>query len=607
MWRAAIACLALTATAGAEERRGPARWQQASEAPALARVWGVGAELYGVGATGTHRSVDGGATWSRIDQGGVANGVWGSSLHDIWVIRARTIHHSMDGAGEHWSTRTLPVSFGTSLEGMWGVDRERYVFGADRSDNRGVILHSHDGGTSWQREVVDIERVAGMWGASAKDVYAVGAGGAILHSTGDGKWRTVRAGGGPLEGVWGTQGAIYAVGANGTILFSADGKTWTPRTSGVKYTLSSIAGLSAKELYVGSADGAPLRSTDGIVWKAITALVPRGQVWASSSEHVVVASSEVHFFGASSGEAIVPPEVPDELKPLRTRFQQYPAARDLISIAANRLGGQTKLAPWLLSPGTPRLRIDSVKNCSLKLDTIKQKPSFTYPGTEIVLDLRCATPCSATVPRPTVTQHAKIVHGGQPVSTIEVTFEATPDLCSMDDPRATVAHDAVIAKHAEHVGQVLNLGLGLASNNSARIDAYARYLIDGGPSMAFRDEVAKLLDRPASWRGFFWNDAGVPTPPLATSVRPTSPDCTSMASTLRDLHTKGDEAMAKGEFARAFANYMRVLRCDSKVAVKAYLAACRAKEFQQARHLFRLIGRSNLWQICQKQGFDPRP
>jgi hypothetical protein len=102
----------------AEERRGPAHWQQSTSAPALSRVWGVGAEIYGVGTSGVHRSTDGGATWMQVGDPGAAIGVWGSGLDDVWVVRARTLHHSTDGEGEHWTTRTLPVSFGTTLEGM---------------------------------------------------------------------------------------------------------------------------------------------------------------------------------------------------------------------------------------------------------------------------------------------------------------------------------------------------------------------------------------------------------------------------------------------------------------------------------------------------------
>jgi photosystem II stability/assembly factor-like uncharacterized protein len=599
VWRVVLVGCLLTGPVGAEpeERRGPARWQQATSAPSLVRVWGIGAELYGVGPSGTHRSIDGGATWSAVEQGS-ANGIWGSSLADVWVVRARTIHHSMDGAGEHWAARTLPVSFGTTLEGIWGIDRERYVFGADRSEGRGVILHSRDGGASWQREAVDIERVAGMWG-TAKDRYAVGARGAILHSSGDGSWRTVRTGTGSLEGIWGTEHAIYAVGTGGTILSSTDGKTWTPRTSGVKYTLSSIVGLSGRELFVGSVDGAPLRSTDGAAWKPITALVPRGHVWASSREHMVVASSEVHFVGDSLGEPIVAPVVPDDLKPLITRFAQYPAARDLIAIAAHRLGSRVPLSPWLTRPGLPRFRITSIKNCSSLLDALTRDPAFTYPGTEIALELTCAKPCSATNPRPTVTQHAKILHAGAVKSSVEVHYEAQPDLCAANDPEATIAHEAVMARHASQLGTELITSLADATSEAAKIDAYARYLIDGGITHTIT--LAQLLDRPVTWRGFFWND-----PVASSTAQPAAKQAVCSSPPPPGAEEKADEAFNQGQYAQASRYFQKLLPCRPRVLQKAYLAACRAREFPLAKKLFQQIGNNNYAVICMKEGFDPR-
>jgi photosystem II stability/assembly factor-like uncharacterized protein len=221
-------------------------------------VWGVGAELYGVGASGAHRSTDGGATWTQVGDPGAAIGVWGSGLDDVWVVRARSVHHSIDGAGEHWTKQPLAVSSTTQLEGMWGSGRELYVFGTDRSLRSGVVLHSRDGGTTWQREAIDLELVTGMWGSDPDNVYAVGARGVVMRSDGFGDWKMVRApiGNGSLEGIWGTsRNAIYAVGSGGTILFSNNGTSWTTRTSGVTYGLSSIVGLSSKELYIAARMG----------------------------------------------------------------------------------------------------------------------------------------------------------------------------------------------------------------------------------------------------------------------------------------------------------------------------------------------------------------
>src|SRR5512138_1518405 len=124
-----LGLLLLDAHVGASPR-GPNRWQDSSGAPAVSRVWGTGSELYGVGAAGAYRSRDGGATWTPVDGAGAATGVWGSGPDDVWIVRPRTIHHSTDGLS--WTTQSLPaLSFNPSLEGMWGVDRDRYLFGVD--------------------------------------------------------------------------------------------------------------------------------------------------------------------------------------------------------------------------------------------------------------------------------------------------------------------------------------------------------------------------------------------------------------------------------------------------------------------------------------------
>ena len=62
--------------------------------------------------------------------------------------------------------------------------------------------------------------LTGVWGTSGTDVFAVGAGGTILHYNGT-SWSSMTSGTtNTLSGVWGSSGTnIFAVGASGTILF----------------------------------------------------------------------------------------------------------------------------------------------------------------------------------------------------------------------------------------------------------------------------------------------------------------------------------------------------------------------------------------------------
>ena len=59
-----------------------------------------------------------------------------------------------------------------------------------------------------------------VWGSSASDVYAVGSGGKILHSTGLNNWSLSPSGTiAHLYGVWGSSASnVFAVGYQGVIL-----------------------------------------------------------------------------------------------------------------------------------------------------------------------------------------------------------------------------------------------------------------------------------------------------------------------------------------------------------------------------------------------------
>ncbi|MEO8701217.1 MAG: hypothetical protein ABI867_14295 [Kofleriaceae bacterium] len=77
------------------------------------------------------------------------------------------------------------------------------------------------------------------------------------------------------------------------------------------------------------------------------------------------------------------------------------------------------------------------------------------------------------------------------------------------------------------------------------------------------------------------------------------------------LVREGDRAMAQGTFRAALASYEAAIACGRAVNLepKAYLAACRAREFPRARaHFVKLptARQEGLAQICITQGYDPR-
>ncbi len=69
---------------------------------------------------------------------------------------------------------------------------------------------------------------------------------------------------------------------------------------------------------------------------------------------------------------------------------------------------------------------------------------------------------------------------------------------------------------------------------------------------------------------------------------------------------RGDDALSTNSFAVALAAFEKVAKCRPEVRTRAYLAACRARNFPKAKKWFDVIGKPSLAQICIKEGFDPR-
>ncbi len=85
------------------------------------------------------------------------------------------------------------------------------------------------------------------------------------------------------------------------------------------------------------------------------------------------------------------------------------------------------------------------------------------------------------------------------------------------------------------------------------------------------------------------------------------PNPCSDAAALAETEGKGDAAMTGGGYAAALTHFEQVLRCKASVAQKAYLAACRARNFPRAKSIFAgYLKEDRFAQICLKEGFDPR-
>src|SRR5262245_45701529 len=122
-----------------------------------------------------------------------------------------------------WSLRT-------SASLRWGRVKPSMAWDQFAVGEKGAILHTTNGGLRWRAEATPVDAyLLGVWGSAKSDVYAVGAGGVILHSDGE-TWSEQESGSKSwLQGVWGASaGEVYVVGSGGTILRSRDGgRLWT--------------------------------------------------------------------------------------------------------------------------------------------------------------------------------------------------------------------------------------------------------------------------------------------------------------------------------------------------------------------------------------------
>lgn len=109
----------------------------------------------------------------------------------------------------------------------------------------------------------------GVWMSPASDVWAVGAGGTILHSDQITWSLSAHIPLASFYGVWGSaDDDIWAVGSEGAI-YHFDGRAWMLIPSGVTATLRSVWGFAASDVWV-VGDGGVALHFDGTTWSAVS-------------------------------------------------------------------------------------------------------------------------------------------------------------------------------------------------------------------------------------------------------------------------------------------------------------------------------------------------
>lgn len=154
----------------------------------------------------------------------------------------------------------------------------------------GTVLHSTDFGATWRR--VNVGTGADLYGVRFVDEQigvVAGLGGTIRRTTdGGATWSTPAGGSGNLGFIWFASRSVGFIGGDGgTILKTTDGgATWARQNSGFDRDITGIHCLSETMCWAsGSTDagGVVLRTTDGgVTWQRVgesTAFTPLGAIW----------------------------------------------------------------------------------------------------------------------------------------------------------------------------------------------------------------------------------------------------------------------------------------------------------------------------------------
>ena len=273
-------------------------------AGALQSLWGTSAtSVFSVGAGGTILHGDG-IRWekSKSDWNGKQNlnAVWSKSADDaVWVAGDEgTILRGERSPEKGISFAAVQVPAGIGdLYGIWGSAADDiWAVGAG-----GTILHWTK--ERWTSEPSPVSTdLKSVWGSGAADIWAVGSGGTILHWNGhvwmrpsvDSRFADFN-----FNGVGGLlPDVVWAVGDRGVIL-SRNGNAWSQFPSNVSVTLYAVFGTPWADLWIVGDKGTVLK-LDG------NALVRIG-LGAGTNLRSIWGASPLDFWAAGEAQGMLVP------------------------------------------------------------------------------------------------------------------------------------------------------------------------------------------------------------------------------------------------------------------------------------------------------------
>ncbi|MCB9558195.1 MAG: hypothetical protein H6707_18915 [Deltaproteobacteria bacterium] len=230
-----------------------------------------------------------GSQWIPVDVATTADltDVWVESSSRSWIVGKTgnsglvvRVDRGSGGPTSYSAPYALNAVHGVAGQATWAVG------------NYGTIFRLRNSGPPDLAKTPTIQNLRAVFVLNAKEAWAVGTAGMILHYDGV-AWLSVASGVSvTLTGVWAaSSNDVWAVGENGTILHF-DGSKWLPLTfSPTQQTIADVYGVSAKQVYIVADPGAGDHSVyrfDGTQFAPIAngdpARLSFHTLWANSSE-----------------------------------------------------------------------------------------------------------------------------------------------------------------------------------------------------------------------------------------------------------------------------------------------------------------------------------
>lgn len=224
---------------------------------------------------------------------------------------------AQEGEAGHWSAHA--VSGVGSLHGVWGSGaRDVWAVG-----EAGFILHWD--GERWSQETRMpagfTSTLQDVWGSSAQDVWAVGQAGAILHFNGL-EWQLVEVASPPfcsadlclggLRALWGSSATdVWAVGSSHQgqgVVSHWDGTRWSHAVQSGSGRFQGIWGRGATDVWAGGVS--QLLHWNGRAWEVSATGTPTSSVptslWGAAANDVwgVNLAGELHHWDGTRWEEV---------------------------------------------------------------------------------------------------------------------------------------------------------------------------------------------------------------------------------------------------------------------------------------------------------------